>query len=197
MTAQRGGCRSNSTSKRFTLIAGSINVRVTDMKTVTLSSAYESPLREEQKEATRQRILNAAGKLMEDRGLQQFSYAALAEQAGVTERTVYRHFPSKDALLQGLWEWYAQRTRFGAIPQTERDLLAQPLRTFPAFEKDEELCRALWLSPQGRDFRLSNVEERCGFSREGPLKYSSSGNSAYGSSSRNMRPSRCSIRYTA
>jgi len=142
------------------LTAGSINVTVTDMKTVTLSSAYESPLREEQKEATRQRILDAAGKLMEDRGLQQFSYAALAEQAGVTERTVYRHFPSKDALLQGLWEWYAQRTRFGAIPQTERDLLAQPLRTFPAFEKDEELCRALWLSPQGRDFRLSNVEER-------------------------------------
>ena len=130
------------------------------MTTVALSSAYESPLREEQKEATRQRILDAAGKLMEDRGLQQFSYAALAEQAGVTERTVYRHFPSKDALLQGLWEWYAQRTRFGAIPQTERDLLAQPLRTFPAFEKDEELCRALWLSPQGRDFRLSNVEER-------------------------------------
>jgi AcrR family transcriptional regulator len=130
------------------------------MKTAVLPSAYESPLREEQREATRKRILDAAGALMEDRGLQQFSYAALAEQAGVTERTVYRHFPSKDTLFQGLWEWYAERTRFGAIAQSEKDLLAQPLRTFPAFEENEQLCRALWLSPQGRDFRLGNVEDR-------------------------------------
>lgn len=142
------------------LTASVIDVTFTDMKAVKLSVAYESPLREEQKEATRQRILDAAGKLMEDRGLQRFSYAALAKQADVTERTVYRHFPSKDALLKGLWEWYAERTRFGAIAQTEQDLLAQPLRVFPAFEENEELCRALWLSPEGRDFRLSNVEER-------------------------------------
>ena len=130
------------------------------MKAVKLSAAYESPLREEQKEATRHRILDAAGKLMEERGLQQFSYAALAKEAGVTERTVYRHFPSKDTLLKGLWEWYAERTRFGAIARCEQDLLAQPLRVFPAFEENEELCRALWLSPEGREFRLGNLEER-------------------------------------
>jgi AcrR family transcriptional regulator len=97
---------------------------------------------------------------MEERGLQQFSYSALAKKAAVTERTVYRHFPSKDTLLKGLWEWYAERTRFGSIAQSEHELLAQPLRVFPAFEENEELCRALWLSPEGREFRLENVEER-------------------------------------
>jgi AcrR family transcriptional regulator len=130
------------------------------MKSAKLTSTYASPLREEQKEATRQRILDTAGKLLEDRGLQDFSYAVIAEKAGVTERTVYRHFPSKEALMTGLWGWYQARTRYGPIAQTEQELLAQPLRTFPAFEQNEQVSRSLWLSPQGREFRLSNLEER-------------------------------------
>ena len=130
------------------------------MKAVKMSSTYESPLREEQKEATRQRILEVAGRLMEDRGLREFSYAVIAEEARVTERTVYRHFPNKGALLEGLWGWYQARVHYGDIVQTEQELLAQPLRTFPAFEENAHVSRALWLSPQGRDFRLSNVEER-------------------------------------
>jgi AcrR family transcriptional regulator len=130
------------------------------MKAARLPSTYESPLREEQKEATRQRILDAAGKLLQDHGLQDFSYAVIASESGVTERTVYRHFPNKEALMAGLWGWYQTRTRYGPIAQTEEELLSQPRRTFPAFEENEHISRTLWLSPQGREFRLSNVEDR-------------------------------------
>jgi AcrR family transcriptional regulator len=130
------------------------------MKATELTPTYRSPLREEQKEATRQRILDAAGKLLEDSGLKDFSFAVIAEMAGVRERTVYRHFPSKGALLEGLWGWYQSRMRYGAIVSSEEELLAQPLRTFPAFEENEQVTRTLWLSPQGREFRLSNVEDR-------------------------------------
>ena len=28
----------------------------------------------------------------------------MAERAGVTEMTVYRHFPARETLLKGLWE---------------------------------------------------------------------------------------------
>lgn len=59
--------------------------------------------RSEQKEATR--ILDAAGRLMENRGLEELSYAAIAAEAGVQERTVYRHFRNRSALLDGLWVW--------------------------------------------------------------------------------------------
>jgi len=135
-------------------------VSLTDMSAVDVPSRYESRLRTEQKEATRRRILDAAGRLMEDRGLAEFSFAAIAKEAGVRDRTVYRHFPNKDALLAGLWEWFQVRVRYGGLPQTERDLLAQPLRTFPAMDENEHLTRAMWASPQGREFRLSNVEER-------------------------------------
>jgi AcrR family transcriptional regulator len=125
-----------------------------------MTSTYDSPLRQEQKEATRQRILDAAGRLMSDRGLEDLSFAAIAKEAGVRERTVYRHFPNKGMLLEGLWGWYQRRINYGPIAETEQDLLAKPLRTFVGFDENDKLTRALWSSPQGREFRLSNVEQR-------------------------------------
>jgi AcrR family transcriptional regulator len=130
------------------------------MKAGRVRSAYESPLRKEQKEATRQRILDAAARLMEDRELQELSFAAIASEAGVKERTVYRHFANKSALLAGLWEWFQTRVRYGAIAEAEADLVEKPKHTFAGFDENEPLARALWSSRQGREFRLSNVEAR-------------------------------------
>lgn len=130
------------------------------MNSEAVTSNYVSPLRQQQKEATRQRILDAAGRLMADRGLEDLSFTAIAKEAGIRERTVYRHFASKSVLLEGLWGWYQQRINYGPIAETEQDLLEKPLRTFVGFESNDKLTRALWSSRQGRDFRLSNVEER-------------------------------------
>jgi AcrR family transcriptional regulator len=130
------------------------------MKPAKRAVAYESPLRAEQKEATRRRILDAAGRLMEDRGLEELSFGAIAVAAGVKERTIYRHFPSRSALIAGLCAWYQQRVHYGNFARTEADLIAKPLQMFPALDANERLARALWASPQGREFRLSNVKER-------------------------------------
>ncbi len=130
------------------------------MKKPKQISVYQSPLREEQKEQTRQRIIDAAVKLMGEKGLQDFSFSAIAKAAGVQERTVYRHFPNKTELLNGIWLWYQANSRYGAIPSTEQELLSQPLRTFAAFDEMEQLSRAVWSTPEGREFRLSNIEER-------------------------------------
>jgi AcrR family transcriptional regulator len=130
------------------------------MKAAKRAAPYESPLRAEQKEATRRRILDAAGALMQNQGLEEFSFAAIAAEAGVKERTVYRHFPSKAALIAGLCGWYQERVRYGGYARTEADLIAKPLQMFPALDANEGLARALWASPQGREFRLSDVEER-------------------------------------
>src|SRR5688572_9027022 len=130
------------------------------MKLEKPTAAYQSPLRAKQKEATRQRILDAAGRLMEDRGLEEFSFASIAKEAGIKERTVYRHFPTRTTLIESLCEWFQERIHYGEFAHTEADLLAKPEQIFPGFEKNEQLARALWSSPQGRAFRLSNVEER-------------------------------------
>src|SRR5882724_9580255 len=50
-------------------------------------------------EATRARILDTAYQLFYERGFGRISMDAVAARAGVTKRTLYNHFTSKDALL--------------------------------------------------------------------------------------------------
>jgi TetR/AcrR family transcriptional regulator, regulator of autoinduction and epiphytic fitness len=65
--------------------------------------AYDSPLRREQAAATRTRMLAAAQSLFEERGYAATSIAAIAAEAGVSQRTVYLAFETKAELLRALW----------------------------------------------------------------------------------------------
>ena len=51
---------------------------------------------------TRDRILAAARKLLAESGPAGLTYSVLAERAGVTRQTLYRHWPNRDALLVDL-----------------------------------------------------------------------------------------------
>jgi AcrR family transcriptional regulator len=68
-------------------------------------SGYSSNLRDRQKAATRDEILRAVGRRLETTSLEDLSFAEIAQEAGVGERTVYRHFPTKEALLGAFWAW--------------------------------------------------------------------------------------------
>jgi len=50
---------------------------------------------------TRERIIAAASKLFYSEGIGRVSMDAVAEKAGVTKRTLYYHFRSKDDLISG------------------------------------------------------------------------------------------------
>lgn len=72
---------------------------------------YDSPLRREQANATRQRIIEAACALLAGssiRDWQGLTVRAVADQAGVSERTVFRHFENerglRDAVMRRLEE---------------------------------------------------------------------------------------------
>jgi len=61
-----------------------------------------SPTRRELVQATRARILEAAARLVRERGANGFSMDVLAREAGVARATVYEHFRSKRAVLDEL-----------------------------------------------------------------------------------------------
>ena len=61
--------------------------------------SYRSDHRREQAEQTRQRVLDAAATLFEERGFNGASVAAIAKRAGVSEETVYARFQNKRTLL--------------------------------------------------------------------------------------------------
>ena len=60
---------------------------------------YRSERRDEQAEETRQRVLDAARKLFEERGWEGASIAAIAKEARVSEETIYARFNNKRTLL--------------------------------------------------------------------------------------------------
>jgi len=65
---------------------------------------YHSPLRQEQAQATRQRILDAALVLFGANGYAATSIAAIAREAGVVPETIYAAFGSKRGIVDGLLE---------------------------------------------------------------------------------------------
>jgi AcrR family transcriptional regulator len=65
---------------------------------------YRSTLRERQAAQTRELILDAVTTLLGDRRADEVTTRDIAAEAGVAERTVYRHFPDREALLNGLMQ---------------------------------------------------------------------------------------------
>src|SRR6218665_3889599 len=53
---------------------------------------------------TRDRIVSAASKLFYSEGIRAVSVDAVAEKAGITKRTLYYHFKSKDDLIAAYLE---------------------------------------------------------------------------------------------
>src|SRR5262245_22139363 len=65
---------------------------------------YHSPLRADQAEQTRRRILEAGFRLFVDRGYAGTTIAAVAEEAGVSPETIYLSLGGKRGLLEGVIE---------------------------------------------------------------------------------------------
>jgi AcrR family transcriptional regulator len=94
-----------------------------------------SALREDQREATRARIIGAAAEGASPASLAGLTFAEVAARAGVSERTVYRHFPTQRALHEAVVQFLEQQAGW-----TLEDLTAEALpdlgrRAFPVFER--------------------------------------------------------------
>lgn len=63
---------------------------------------YNSPLRDEQARRTRELILDAFTELLAGKRADDITTKQIADRAGVSQPTVYRHFPDRTALLEGL-----------------------------------------------------------------------------------------------
>jgi AcrR family transcriptional regulator len=65
---------------------------------------YHSPMREQQAGQTRERILDAARRMILGKGFAEATIEAIAKEAGVAAPTIYAVLGSKRGILQGLME---------------------------------------------------------------------------------------------
>jgi AcrR family transcriptional regulator len=81
------------------------------------------------KEAMQERILDTAGRLFYGQGIRAVGVDTIAAEIGISKRTLYNHFPSKDELI------LAYLSRHFLEPKTsDRPLLEQILRYFDKLE---------------------------------------------------------------
>lgn len=123
-------------------------------------SAQQTSLRDHYREETHARILDAAIAELSTTELEQLTMAGVAARAGVTERTVFRHFASRDALIRAVWPRMQARVRSRGFPTTADELIETPNRLFPEFDKEERLVRASAFSAAGREVRRASNAQR-------------------------------------
>ncbi|MBF9032411.1 TetR family transcriptional regulator [Rhodobacterales bacterium HKCCE3408] len=128
---------------------------------MTSTRSYNSPLREEQARATREAILSALYALMDSAAAPDaIGMEAIAQEAGLQRRTLFRHFATKDDLLAAFWPWLNAKIGASPSPRTPDDILDGPRRAFPRFDAHEAAMRAALHSRTGREMRAATVEGR-------------------------------------
>jgi AcrR family transcriptional regulator len=83
------------------------------------SRTYSSPLRENQAQRTRDLILDALTELLATHRVDEVSTKQIAARAGVSQPTVYRHFPDRAALVHGLTDRIERMIAASGIPEPQ------------------------------------------------------------------------------
>jgi AcrR family transcriptional regulator len=109
---------------------------------------YDNSYRAAQAAQTRASILDALVRVLA-RGVAELSIPAVAREAGVSPRTVYRNFPTKRDLLDGLNEHLDRRIGYqlDANLAGPADLLADVRVYFQALDGMDDAVRAARLNP--------------------------------------------------
>lgn len=123
------------------------------MQQATGTRTYHSPLRREQAQGTRARILDAAASVITEAG--DFVVAQVANRAGVSVRTVYHHFPDREAMLDALAERLAAQLGYPRqeMPKDLASFADETVAMFKRFDADREKVRAFFSTPVGQATR--------------------------------------------
>lgn len=127
---------------------------------------YSSPLRKQQAEDTRRRIVDAALELIQETPQETLSHERIAKRSEIALRTVYRHFPTRTELLDAVWQESDRRLQLAHYPDTESDMLASLESVYGNMDAHPGLIRGLLHSNAGQEMRRRDNERR----RQGVVK---------------------------
>jgi AcrR family transcriptional regulator len=117
-------------------------------------------LREEQAAAARQRILAAVAMLLEQATVDDLTMPQVAEASGISLRTVYRYYPTREQLLEAAGRWIGSELLGQGYPRSLDDVADSFEDGCRQFDRHPGLVRALALSQLGREVRAYRRGER-------------------------------------
>jgi AcrR family transcriptional regulator len=128
---------------------------------------YASNLRDQQAEATRTRILDALVRTMAN-GVAALSIPAVAREAGVSIPTIYRHFGSKQGLVEALNPFVVAKGGLmpDKLPETLAEFEPMARQMFRNLAGMDLTLRAAMASELGQQTRRATMPRRLGMTRE-------------------------------
>ena len=117
-------------------------------------------LREQQAQAARERILAAVATLLEEAGFDDLTMPQVAEASGISLRTVYRYYPTRDQLFEAAGRWIGSELLGQGYPQSLDDIADSFENGCREFDRHPGLVRALALSQIGHEVRAPRRGER-------------------------------------
>ena len=129
---------------------------------MTASRPYSSPLRAEQAAVTRDRVVDAAVELLSGGDATEVGMQDVADRAGVSVRTLYRHFATREELFDAVVKSIRERMAAMAGPppvglaaqiESTREVVGAVLELEP-------LYRALFATQAGRDSHQRGARRR-------------------------------------
>ena len=95
------------------------------------------------------------------RGGHDLTFANVSGASGVPERTCYRYFPTREALLGAVFDWVNERIGWTEGPATDAAALASLVRrAFPGFDAVAPVVQALLATSEGRAVRVAQNGSR-------------------------------------
>lgn len=129
--------------------------------------SYDSSFRQQQQAETRLALVEAAMKRLYDVEPGDLSYADLADDVGVSPRTVYRHFPARDDLLIAVADHFASLLGVAdAMPTDLPSLLEAARRVGRYLDRNPRAYRLFFRTP---GFSRSGGHERMRMIFDDPL----------------------------
>jgi AcrR family transcriptional regulator len=111
-------------------------------------------LRQEQTALTSGRILEAAAAAIAEDGPSALSLGAVAARAGISERTLYRHFANKRELIEGLVRWVYDEVARDFSPaafHSPADIVASIRPSFEQLDRLKDFYAVLQMLPEATD----------------------------------------------
>ncbi len=123
---------------------------------------YDNSLREEQARQTRERILEAALEGLSDPRTPPPTLADVALQAGVSEPTLYRHFGTRENLLEELARHAHGKLGMPSMPDRLDELPAQVQELYRRFQDQGDVIRVITRAGLGTEAHAHGARTRFG-----------------------------------
>ena len=123
-------------------------------------STPETSLRQRHADLTRELILRTVAELLEEGSASDLSVPDVARRSGVSLRTVYRHFPTREDLLAAAGEWIGVNILRATIPEAIAEVPQVYAENAALWDEHPNLVEAMALTRGANSVRSIRRQER-------------------------------------